>query len=84
MKWISVEDRLPEDEGICLIAYHPCFYGELDERICVGIGKYIGKNCWARNRHQMVTHWMPLPEPPERDLTDTNRYADNDNLMSAT
>jgi len=71
MKWISVTDRLPEKtvgfncivsitndcvDGLVMPAIFSfdSFYSELEIRR-LGDGKpYVG-----------VTHWMPLPEPPE-------------------
>jgi hypothetical protein len=55
-QWISVKDRLPEDASDVLIAWadgvsEGCF---CDER-------------WRREGRMLrsVTHWMPLPKPPE-------------------
>ena len=55
-QWISVKDRLPEDSSDVLIAWadgvsEGCF---CDER-------------WCREGRMLrsVTHWMPLPKPPE-------------------
>lgn len=57
--WVSVEDRLPEREGIYLIytirghirlgEFHPYFMGDEPQ-----FDPY-------------TTHWMPLPEPPEKE-----------------
>lgn len=67
-KWISVKERLPENEQI-VIGYTPC-----DGFMFVG---YYVKNCnwkqWyiitamrsTKCMNKRVTHWMPLPEPPE-------------------
>ena len=63
-KWISVEERLPDEPGEVLA----CVYG----RICIawysnryfetpsGMVFYACENA--------VTHWMPLPEPPKEDV----------------
>ncbi len=57
-EWISVKDRLPKDKSEVL------FYDEL-------CGIYIG---WFDEEWQTehfncdsVTHWKPLPNPPERE-----------------
>ena len=66
--WISVEDRLPAQKGKYLVAFHPCYWDDVKEDILVGEDSYrggSGKRCWARNKYQRVTHWMPLPEPPK-------------------
>lgn len=57
-QWISVKDRLPEDADVVLIA----FGGG------VSIACYGGD--WRHPVYPMlpllsVTHWMPLPKPPE-------------------
>jgi len=55
-QWISVRERLPEDASNVLIAWadgvsEACF---CDDR-------------WVRDGRILlwVTHWMPLPKPPE-------------------
>ena len=61
--WISVKERLPE-----------AYYGESDNVLVVdeiGIRKilYFDGGCWCYPTGETydckVTHWMPLPEPPE-------------------
>jgi hypothetical protein len=60
MKWISVENRLPEEEVevLGLVLYEDDTYGyDLNEH-------FDGE--WLLSGSQVkVTHWMPLPEPPE-------------------
>jgi hypothetical protein len=63
MKWISVDDKLPENCSHVLI----CLLG-----ISVFVGHYNhGKKLWRmgldiRSKDYVaVTHWMPLPDPPE-------------------
>jgi hypothetical protein len=69
MKWISVKDRLPEDDDIYLTAWDDgtietyqftLFTGLID--ISAGVFEPV-------NRFN-VTHWMPLPRPPKtKELT---------------
>lgn len=71
MKWISVEDRLPEI-GDKIIAYGD-FWGEIHDFQ----GKHVGSGEWVKGCYvdikadayychiYNVTHWMPLPEPPK-------------------
>ena len=64
-EWISVEERLPEDEKAVL-----CYYGFDDlGMMFTGVLSYF---CFDPDPHWQhadtgftVTHWMPLPEPPK-------------------
>ena len=58
MEWIRVEDRLPEDNQRVLV-YRP----EMETADTGPISVQFGWTC-AR-KHCDVSHWMPLPEPPE-------------------
>ena len=67
--WISVEERLPEDMGDVLVR---AFW---HEKWGVRAGWYSDHTeCWhiltASGDHARieVTHWMPLPEPPEVEV----------------
>ena len=69
--WISVDDRLPEDGDVVLEFGTWC--GEIDGKcefpvieVCSiynGMYECSGDyySCWLED----VTHWMPLPNPPE-------------------
>lgn len=61
-KWISVEERLPDD-GVDVIVYTDRCGG------CVEYAYYRYGRCeWFKNcilLRYNVTHWMPLPEPPK-------------------
>lgn len=55
-KWISVEDKLPRCAEKVLV-YH--MNGKIDIDMMSPIG-------WLRSiAFGEITHWMPLPEPPE-------------------
>lgn len=59
-RWISVKDRLPEKTMLVLGVVHG-HVGEL---------AYINnRNLFERRERPIegVTHWMPLPEPPEEE-----------------
>ena len=60
-QWISVKDRLP-DEGKYVLVWESQGFAYCDEMIC-GIWN-IGANNGA-----IITHWMPLPEPPKEEDT---------------
>ena len=65
-KWISVKERLPEDNERVLV-YHD------DGMIRLGINKNgfadVVSNLYLKHNHKTcfskVTHWMPLPEAPK-------------------
>ena len=63
-EWISVKDRLPEDDGFYLVYTTDGFVSEwqVDEF-------YLDTNYgWIGERFApdwKVTHWMPLPELPQ-------------------
>lgn len=58
MNWISVKDRLPE---------HRAMYITCDELNIVEATMFDGNEeaVWNTVAGTKVTHWMPLPEPPE-------------------
>lgn len=59
-KWIPVTERLPEEEGLYLVAVV-----NDHERRYSKTAWYHGHRNWFL--HQKVTHWMPMPEPPKEE-----------------
>lgn len=58
-QWIPVEERLPEEGRTVLAAF--------DDVVLIA---FYGNYTWAEAATFSVfypTHWMPLPEPPERE-----------------
>lgn len=76
--WISVKERLPEKNGEYLAYYHN---GLLEMRIGVVDYQWVddkfareacpkegGYPHWYDYADEtIVTHWMPLPEPPKEE-----------------
>lgn len=62
-RWISVEERLPEkcEYVICIVRF-----GEDAWNHELG---FVINNSWvhAGRSDGIVTHWMPLPEPPKEE-----------------
>lgn len=72
-EWISVKDRLPENNKVVLVYVH-------DTTIC-GTHRFMTGSCdkgfWFLGVHldclsfphneYNVTHWMPLPDPPKEE-----------------
>lgn len=56
-KWIPCSERLPEQSGIYLV-----FFTFKDGTHATDIA-YINTGCHLGS----ITHWMPLPEPPEKE-----------------
>lgn len=68
MKWISVEDRLPSDFGWFLVCDD---YIAAKDKVTMGFYEGEESGCWLPLDSReypdsmVVTHWMPLPSPPE-------------------
>lgn len=72
-EWISVKDKLPNEYQRVLV-YRGYYDGDdKDEKIHVGFlnpkdgfyGSQYGLLDDYLYPHSLVTHWMPLPEPPK-------------------
>lgn len=64
MEWISVKDRLPEDDQECLVAFKCCEDFAFDlSTYFASDESFIYWNDFGLRRD--ITHWMPLPEPPK-------------------
>ena len=71
-EWISVTERLPEDDGdvLAIVSGYPTPNITLDDVLvvaafCEGEGWYIGE--YPDWDNPIITYWMPLPEPPKTD-----------------
>lgn len=58
-KWISVKDRLPEEGETVLCYYESDLIG-----VCTRLHKIWEDSYGYWESDDAITHWMPLPEPP--------------------
>ena len=63
-EWISVKDRLPEDEGDVLV-YGVSPRGRKKMAIMNYLAFEADRPRWALDGIWTVLYWMPFPEPPE-------------------
>ena len=70
-EWISVDERLPHSQQM-VIGYTPCdgymfvgFYQKVDSPYYKSYWNVITAMRSTRKMTKKVTHWMPLPEPPD-------------------
>ena len=65
-EWISVEERLPEENGRYLV-FVDISHLAFENLTTIAIMEY-GKShgFYLYNETEKVTHWMPLPEPPKK------------------
>ena len=66
-EWVSVEERLPEEKQRVIVR-------------CECVGTSVGWILWGNWMTDIgpgagkVTHWMPLPEPPDRRPPEGENY----------
>jgi hypothetical protein len=71
-EWVSVKDRLPDDDSEYLISmYHRFMIGGIYKKYT---GRFVAKYYAEYKEWRImndvctsVTHWMPLPTPPKED-----------------
>ena len=68
-EWISVEDRLPDEDGEYL-TYDGIIYYLLDFNASLGLWN-VSTDISTAIRD--VTHWMPLPQPPKMKGAENGR-----------
>lgn len=65
MTWIKCTDRLPELNKEVLIYFNGCFISYLRQYDFKGNIRKAWMDCENTNfKWEDITHWMPLPEPP--------------------
>jgi len=68
MKWISVEDELPEETGNVLVFANDIvnsWVEVVNAYICPEYENLIWEQLDGEDYPAIITHWMPLPAPPQ-------------------
>lgn len=65
MRWIPVSERMPDEDGDYLCAFDDGF-------LCTASFLDGDWGLWADAGE--VTHWMPMPEPPETEGKDESDF----------
>lgn len=65
MEWISVKEKVPTNRNLVLVSNVDSKH-KADHWICAGELNENGEWCNQFSDDTIiVTHWMPLPEPPK-------------------
>ena len=69
-EWISVDDKLPDDEhDTLLVVLKSITEKPHSGDVAVDTDAFYTSEgyfrFWGSSKEYKVTHWMPLPEPPE-------------------
>ena len=73
-EWISVKDRLPETDGICIVCdcrlngnpwIHTAGFIKASSSWCELHGVYYDDGYGRYSEQDKITHWMPMPNPPK-------------------
>lgn len=62
-EWISVKDRLPKPETVVLITWRYPSNDRPNVEMSFTTEKF--PHIFDHVCYDMITHWMPLPEPPK-------------------
>jgi hypothetical protein len=64
-QWVSVKDDLPKDEGEYLV--YVKWLNPLGEWVLEQMLWDFENGKWGEDEDVIITHWMPLPAPPESE-----------------
>lgn len=65
-QWVRCDERLPE-LGQYVLVTNGRFVGYATRELTrfSDDGMFVGGACWIGTLHEGITHWMPLPSPPD-------------------
>ena len=64
-KWIPVEEELPENIGGFSDEVFICTKNKRHE---LAMYNYISNCWWSQYSDDEITHWMPMPQPPRKEV----------------
>ena len=69
-EWINARYRLPDEDGFYLVICSKIEHGFATNKECAVMHFHPGRPGYTHKRFMcaggiVITHWMPLPEPPE-------------------
>ena len=65
LKWIDVNNKLPNYFGSFIVAVKEGTGNQYSDYACYDPYQQKWKTGLLLGRMDMITHWMPLPEPPK-------------------
>lgn len=76
--WISVKDRLPEEEQkvLCVTCDEEIVIAEFSH-FSYDFGRRGEWHYWGIRPPEFVTHWQPLPTPPKEDNNEIHKCSCN-------
>lgn len=83
-EWISVKEKLPEKNGYYLCWVEASSVG--DQKRCEHRKLYWEENVWLFSPKvfhvEHPIYWMPLPEPPDRELEEERKRSYIENRLN--
>lgn len=70
--WVSVSERMPDEDQVVIVIANGKPRENINLNGAFELAEWSERDgwvleCWPEWETPVVTHWMPLPEPPERE-----------------